>query len=287
MVVPAAAPAPGVSLTGLVIRACLFLLFVRAGGMVFGGILFWLFDSLLVAAALGLFLAAAAATAVVVRVFERGRLEDVGLAWWPSGSRSLFDGMAAGIAAGLAAVLLPAAAGLASIERASEPEIAFSAGKFLFVTALLWFGAAGEELMFRGYAFQILLRRFGPWWTIPPFAVLFALAHVGNPNATWPGLLNTGLWGLVLGYAFHRAGNLWMPIGLHFGWNWALPLLGVRVSGFTLGLTGYTLQWKAGPLWSGGEYGVEGGLPGALAALLLGLWLWRRKTQPRAAPGVS
>ncbi len=39
--------------------------------------------------------------------------------------------------------------------------------------------------MFRGYAFQILLRRFGPAWTIVPFAALFAWAHSGNPHAGW------------------------------------------------------------------------------------------------------
>lgn len=276
-----------VSSTGLLIRAGLFVLFVRVGGLVSGGLLYWLFGSLLVAAALGLFLASAGATAIVVRMFERGRLEDVGLGWWPRGGRNLMEGTAAGVAAGLAAVLVPAAFGVAEIVPATGPELSFSTGKFLFVTTLLWFGAAGEELLFRGYAFQILLRRFGPGWTIAPFALLFAWAHSGNPHATWAGLAVTGLWGLVLGYAFHRGGDLWLPIGIHFGWNWALPLAGVPVSGFTMGLTGLTLQWKAGPLWSGGEYGIEGGLPGAAAAVALGLWLWRRKSQPRAAAGVS
>ncbi|MCS7043985.1 MAG: CPBP family intramembrane metalloprotease [Bryobacteraceae bacterium] len=282
-----AGAAQRVTVTGLLIRAGLFLLFVRVGGWLFGGLLYALFESLLVAAAVGLFLAAAGATAVVVRVFERGRLEDVGLGWWPHGGRNLLAGTLAGVAAGLGAVLLPAAFGLAEIVRAPEPELAFSTGKFLFVTALFWFGAAGEELMFRGYAFQILLRRFGPAWTLAPFAVLFALAHVGNPHANWAGLAVTGLWGLVLGYAFHTGGDLWMPIGIHFGWNWALPLLGVKVSGFTMGLTGLAVRWKAGPIWSGGEYGIEGGLPGAAAAAALGIWLWKRKRQPQTAASVS
>lgn len=272
-------PAP---LSGLLIRAFLFLLFVRAGVWLAGALLYALFGSLLVAAALGVFLASAAATAVVIRVFERGRLEDVGLGWWPRGGRHLLAGTTAGLAAGFAAVMLPAAFGLAEVARTDSPELAFSAGKFLFVSALLWFGAAGEELMFRGYAFQILLRRLGPAWTIVPFAALFASAHAGNPHASVPGLGVTLLWGLVLGYAFHRSGDLWLPIGIHFGWNWALPLLGVPVSGFTMGLTGLAVRWQAGPLWSGGEYGIEAGLPGAAAAVALGVWLWWRKWQPPA-----
>ena len=67
-------------------------------------------------------------------------------------------------------------------------------------------------------------------------------------------------WGILLGYAVWRTGALWLPIGLHFGWNVALPLLGSNLSGFTMGVTGYTLEWNVGVLWSGGGYGVEGSL---------------------------
>ncbi len=281
------APAPSApTVIGLGIRAGLFLLFVRIGGMVFGGALYLAFDSLLVASALGLFLAASLATGIVLRMFERARLEDVGLAWWPNGQRNFLTGTVAGVAAGLAAAGLPVLFGMAALERSAEPELAYATGKFLFVTLMLWLGAAGEELMFRGYAFQILARRFGLWPVIPAFAALFAVGHFDNPAASWAGVANTALWGVVLGLAWWRSRDLWLPIGLHFGWNWALPLFGVRLSGFKMGLTGYALAWKAGPLWSGGEYGIEAGLPTTLAAAALLVWLGRRKPQPASAVGV-
>lgn len=285
MSMPAPAPAAP-TVFGLGIRAGLFLLLVRIGGMLFGGALYLVFDSLLVASALGLFLAAAMATGIVLRMFERARLEDVGLAWWPRGQRNFLTGTAAGVAAGVAAAGLPVLFGMATLGRVSEPELAYGTGKFLFVTVILWLGAAGEELMFRGYAFQILARRFGPWPVIPSFAALFAIGHFDNPSASWAGVANTALWGVVLGLAWWRSRDLWLPIGLHFGWNWALPLFGVRLSGFKMGLTGYALEWKAGPLWSGGEYGIEAGLPTTLAAAALAVWLWCRKSQPGAAAGV-
>ncbi|GIU77418.1 MAG: hypothetical protein KatS3mg005_0656 [Bryobacteraceae bacterium] len=278
---PLSSPAP--SAAGLGIRAALFLLFVRIGGMVFGGALYAVFDSLLLASALGVFLAAALATVLVLRMFERGQMGDIGLAWWPHGQRNFVLGTLAGLVAGLAAAGLPVLLGMASIVRSGEPEMASGAGKFVFVTLMLWVGAAGEELMFRGYPFQILARRFGPARVIPPFAVLFALAHFDNPQSSWAGVANTALWGAVLALAWWRSQSLWLPIGLHFGWNWALPLAGVRLSGFKMGLTGHALEWKAGPLWSGGEYGIEAGLPTTAAALALLLWLWRRNWQPGTA----
>src|SRR5581483_1890578 len=71
------------------------------------------------------------------------------------------------------------------------------------------------------------------------------------------GLANTFLWGVLLGYAFLRSGDLWLPIGLHFGWNCALPLLGTPLSGFNMAITGYTLHWTGSALWSGANYGPE------------------------------
>jgi hypothetical protein len=36
-----------------------------------------------------------------------------------------------------------------------------------------------------------------------------------------------------------------------------LTLAGVSLSGFKIGLTGYTLRWHVSDLWSGGAYGPE------------------------------
>ncbi len=274
-------------LFGLLLRGALFLIFIRFGGGLFGVLLNWLFDSLLVASALSLFLAAAAASAFVVRTFERGRLEDIGMGWSGASMRHLALGLAGGAGAGLAVMLAPVLAGAASIVPATDAANAFTPGKFLFVSWILLFGAVGEEMMFRGYAFQVLLREYGPWWVIAPFGALFAFAHIDNPNLTALGLANTGLWGVLLGLGFYRSRDLWLPIGLHFGWNWVLPLFGVNLSGFTMGLSGYTLRWSAGPLWSGGAYGVEAGLPATLAVAVLSVWLWRLRLDRQAAPLVD
>jgi hypothetical protein len=83
---------------------------------------------------------------------------------------------------------------------------------------------------------------------------------MGNQNVTSLGVVNTIAWGGLLGYAYLRTNALWLPIGLHFGWNFALPLFGANLSGFTMGVTGYALHWRVGDLWSGGAYGPEGGL---------------------------
>jgi membrane protease YdiL (CAAX protease family) len=146
------------------------------------------------------------------------------------------------------------------------------------VAIALLFGAAGEEMLFRGYAFQLLVRAMGPFATILPAGVVFGLAHMNNRSATVLGIVNTVAWGVLLGYAYWETGALWLPIGLHFGWNLALPLLGANLSGFTMGLTGYALHWNAGILWSGGDYGPEGSLLTTVVVIAL-FWVLARASR--------
>ena len=109
----------------------------------------------------------------------------------------------------------------------------------------------------------------GPYATIMPVGVLFALLHGSNPNATWFGLVNTGGFGILFGYAYLRSRDLWLPIGLHLGWNFTLPLFGVNLSGLRMKVTGYEMSWTAGALWSGGEYGPEASILTSAVVLLL------------------
>jgi uncharacterized protein len=227
----------------------------------------------LITATMSTFAAAAVANAAVLRIYERGQLADIGLGWNAASRRNLLIGLAGGIGSGVAVLLVPVALRVADVVPAATP---FNAGAVLFVSVVLLFGAVGEEMLFRGYAFQLLVGYIGPWATILPFAILFAFAHLANPNQNAiVGPLNTALWGIVLGYAFLRSHDLWLPIGIHFGWNWVLPLFGVNLSGFTMGVSGVEMRWRVSDLWSGGQYGPEGGLVTTLVLCALTYYLHR------------
>ncbi len=263
---------------GLLLRVGLYVLLAWMGLLVFPGLLLPV-GGILVASAISTFAAAAVANAVVVRVYERGRLADVGLAARPSSGREFLIGLAGGAGGVLCVVLIPVTLRMADFQpapaRVEHPWAAFA-----FSGVAIFFGAMGEELLFRGYAFQLLIRALGPFSTILPTSVIFGLMHSWNPNATGMGIVNTAAWGILLGYAVWRTGALWLPIGLHFGWNLALPLLGSNLSGFTMGVTGYALQWRVGVLWSGGGYGVEGSL--LTTIIVVGLFFALRKLIPQA-----
>jgi hypothetical protein len=251
---------------GILLRVALFILIGYMGMVLFP----WLMlpvAGLVVTAAMATFASAAVANAIVVRIYERGRLSDLGLAWTGTSLREFLLGGGFAAGAAVAIVIAPVAAGFARFEAA--PSVEHRLASVCFIAIVLLFGAAGEEMLFHGYAFQLLIRSLGAWATILPAAVLFGLAHIGNENANLLGILNTMLWGLLLGYAYVRTRALWLPIGLHYGWNLALPLLGANLSGFTMGVTGYALRWRVGDLWSGGGYGPEGSLSVTLIVIVL------------------
>jgi membrane protease YdiL (CAAX protease family) len=227
----------------------------------------------LVTGAASTFFAAALANAITLRIYERGQLSDIGLDSHPGWVKNLAIGAALGIGSGIFVSGVPLLTGMARLVPA--PEQPRNWASFVFVSIVLLFGAAGEEMLFRGYGFQLLLRRWGPFATILPVSVLFAWAHSGNPDVTTLALVNTFLWGVMFGVCFLRSGDLWLPIGMHFGWNWTLPLFGVNVSGFTMSVTGHVMEWSAGTLWSGGGYGLEGSLLTLLVLPFAGYALWK------------
>jgi uncharacterized protein len=261
-------------LIGLALRVGAFALIAALGYyLVFPIIIAFIGAPVLVISTLGTFAAAAVANTLALRIYERGNLADIGLGWTAASRRNLSFGMLGGIGAALVVVVLPLVLGGADLE--PVPNEHFRWPSLLFVSILLLFGAVGEEMLFRGYGFQVLVRGIGAFATILPVAVLFGFAHSQNLNFGALALMNTILWGVVLGYAYLRSGDLWLPIGLHFGWNWALPLLGVNLSGFTMDVTGYAMHWKIAERWSGGAYGPEGGL--LTTAVVIGLFFYLGK----------
>lgn len=98
-----------------------------------------------------------------------------------------------------------------------------------------------EELIFRGALFFVIMQRFGSRHAIWISAVSFGVYHwfshgtFGNPQAMFWDFVITGAMGLVLGYGFARSGSLYIPVAIHFGWNF------VQSSVFSGGVIGNQL----------------------------------------------
>ncbi len=255
------------------VRVSVFVALALTGRLVFPLLLDPL-GNLLMVSALSTFMTAAVANLVVVRGWENGKAADCGMGWLAGSSgRELVYGLVGGAGGAALIVGIALALRMATFEVVPGAERLWANIPFLLV--VLMFGAVGEELLFHGYGFQSLARNLGAFATVLPVGVLFGLAHNGNQGVTGLAIFNTIAWGVLLGCSYLRTQALWLPIGLHFGWNAAMPFLGVNLSGFTMGMTGYTLRWNIGDAWGGGAYGLEGGLFTTLAVAALFVLLYR------------
>ncbi|KAB2369625.1 CPBP family intramembrane glutamic endopeptidase [Actinomadura montaniterrae] len=151
--------------------------------------------------------------------------------------------------------------------------------------ALLGFMAAAavtEELLFRGVLFRIVEGRIGTWAALALTGLLFGLSHLTNEHATlWGAIAIAVEAGGMLAAAYAATRTLWVPIGLHFAWNFAESgIFGTEVSGngANKGLLDSTMSGSS--LATGGEFGPEASLYAVGAGLALTvafMWLARRR----------
>ena len=211
---------------------------------------------------------------IMTRVFERKPLGMVGLAFHPAWTRELLVGLGIG---SIMMLVVGAAEALLEVTRfAPSPlpatsELAYGGGFFL----ILFLAAANEELVFRGYPFQKLVDSLGPTVAVVLASVCFGLVHLGNPGHTLFSTINTMLVGVPLSIAYLRTRALWMPVGIHFAWNYVQGFIfGLPVSGFRLPASVLNPRGHGGAWLTGSAYGPEGGLLCTIVVVGAGLFLF-------------
>lgn len=139
------------------------------------------------------------------------------------------------------------------------------------------FGAAFEEAFVRGYILQTFIRARLIFLGIVLTSFLFSSGHLENPNINFLSVFNTFLAGIWLGIAYLKTRTLWLAFGIHFAWNWIQgAIFGIEVSGLTDITTAPLLKEidTGSHLFSGGDYGIEGGLACTFALIISTLLIW-------------
>jgi uncharacterized protein len=129
-------------------------------------------------------------------------------------------------------------------------------------------GAVVEEILLRAIVFRISEEALGTWALLIS-ALLFGLLHAGEPGAV-PVALAAGV---LLSCAYALTRKLWLPIGIHFAWDFMQD----GVFGAAAGAKGLLRAELTGPsLLSGGEIGIEGSILALAVVLASGLYLLLR-----------
>ncbi len=226
----------------------------------------------------GLLAAALIAGYLCARLFEALPWRSLGLTLHTGWLRDLIIGSAVGFVSLAVAVVIAGTSGGGLNFSFNDVTPAAIARSMLGSATLLFVAALAEEAMFRGYALQTLSRARLAWLGVLLTSVPFGLAHLQNPNVV-PGVTftNTVLAGLWLAIAYLKTRSLWLPLGVHWSWNWALGwFFGLPISGINLVSNPLLKATDSGPAWlTGGTYGIEGGLACTIALALSTIFLWR------------
>lgn len=176
----------------------------------------------------------AAALYLASRVLDHRRMSDYGFhfsrKWWTD----LGFGLVLGALLLFGVLAVELAAGWVNVTGSFTP----SPGQPFVATILVGVVAVaavafGEEASYRGYPIKNLAEgvaraRWGMVIAVVIPAAFFGLAHATNPNATWLSTFNIAIFGLLFGTGYVLTGELALPIGLHFGWDF--------VQGFVFGV---------------------------------------------------
>ena len=161
--------------------------------------------------------------------------------------------------------------------------IGISSGQLVFsglstqaiISSLLLFVGVSvfEELLSRGYLLPYLQKHYGVVWAVMLSSLFFAAMHLANDHLSVIGLISIFLAGVLLAQLRLVYHNLWVPIGVHFIWNYLQgPVYGFSVSGNATESILIPI-FEAPSLINGGEFGIEGSvvtlvvLSGAILAL--------------------
>jgi len=216
-----------------------------------------------------------------LRAFDGRGFRSLGLWPFPGWGKQL------GIGLGLGVLLQLGVAGLLIVTRAIHYTQDFpwdarfleklAANAWLFLLA-----AAFEEIAFRGYALQRLIDATSPGAAVVISSVIFGLAHLANPAASFFSTVNTILAGILLALPYVRTRTMWMQTGLHWMWNFFLgPVISLPVSGIHFGPMLFKVQLSGPAWWTGAEYGPEGGAVVTVLSLCAIAWiLWAPQLTP-------
>jgi membrane protease YdiL (CAAX protease family) len=215
----------------------------------------------------------AIATLVLLRWVDKKPFSAIGTHLSVESLKELGKGALLGVLTMSAGFLVLLASGAARIESFHLDRATAWAGLIHYVPMTLLVGMY-EEVMFRGYMFQVLCEGIRPVIATILLSIVFGGLHYLNPGATAAGAVATGVWSLLLSVILLRTRSLWVCIGLHFTAN--------LTQGFFLGSRVSAQQYVhhlvdavySGPEWlSGGSMGIEAALPTMIMIALCFPWI--------------
>lgn len=135
--------------------------------------------------------------------------------------------------------------------------------------AIMFTVAIIEEILVRGIIFRILEEKLGSYISLSISSLLFGIFHLANAHSTFLSSLCITTAGFLFGAAFIYSRNLWLPIALHFAWNFTQSgIFGAITSGNEKTNSLFEAKIQGPEIITGGEFGPEGSIQAIIFCML-------------------
>ena len=141
--------------------------------------------------------------------------------------------------------------------------------------------AVCEEVLFRGILFRMIDERYGAPLAFIISSLTFGAVHLMTVDF-WTAMAISAEAGFMLAAAYKFRNNLWIPIGIHWAWNFTLgPIFGVGVSGISEDAYAIIPEISGSYILTGGNNGFEGSIVTLILGIATGVLLlwWRYRKQ--------
>ncbi len=154
---------------------------------------------------------------------------------------------------------------------------------FVFIFAMVLIQSSAEELVCRGFLYQILIKNFkNPAVAIVGNSLLFASGHLGNNGITVLSFIDICLSGLLFSLMVYYMDSLWCAFAGHTAWNFTQAIIfGLPNSGNPAVYSVFKIDLDSSR--NSFAYNVVFGIEGTifsvivLALACVALYLWGRK----------
>ena len=126
-----------------------------------------------------------------------------------------------------------------------------------------------EEVLLRGIVFRITEEKLGSTIALVLSGLVFAGLHLVNPHMSLLSIACIAVVGVLLGAAYMYDRNIWLPVAIHFAWNFTQEgIFGAITSGNEKTSSLFTTRITGPEILTGAQFGPEGSIQALLFCLM-------------------
>ena len=159
--------------------------------------------------------------------------------------------------------------------------------QLVIVLIAVFVQSSAEELVTRGFLYQMLIKTYKPWIAIVVNSLLFGALHLMNPGVSVLAIVDIVVTGILFSLMVYYMDSIWAAMAAHTAWNFCQNIIfGLLNSGQAMPFSIFKMD--AGSARNSFAYNVDFGVEGTplavgiqiVVAIIIFVWGYTKKKKP-------